>query len=166
MCEPTGRPAEESPSVLLKDTVISKRPAGSSPCWGGGGAGTSPSTNTLPTSREFGSVLPPEDETVFQPHFPVSLILFAISFALVCGVEVGLALRVHVCVCVWRGRGGQSVLAFRFSSVHIYTKSPGLGFPSLLAVRRPRAAAVTDFSLKTDPAREHNLEERVALSGT
>lgn len=105
---------------------------GSSPCWGGGGAGTSPSTNTLPTSREFGSVLPPEDETVFQPHFPVSLILFAISFALVCGVEVGLALRVHVCVCVaGEGRAvGVSLSVQQCSHLHEIpwsriSKSPG-----------------------------------------
>ena len=61
---------------------------------------------------------------------------------------------VCVCVCEGQGRGGQSVLAFQFSSVHIYIKSPCLGFPNLLAARRPCSATVTDFSLKKDTARE------------
>lgn len=51
------------------------------------------------------------------------------------------------------GQGGQLVLAFQFSSIHIYTKSPCLRFPNL-AVRQPYLATVTDFSLKKDTARK------------
>lgn len=48
-----------------------------------------------------------------QPHFQESLILFAVSFALVGGgIEVGLVDCVCVCVCVCHRQQGQSVLAF------------------------------------------------------
>lgn len=90
MCKSTGKPVEKSPFVLLKDSYLREATLldqGAQHLLGKGySGGPLFSSNTSPAHQlQIGFCSTPKGQSKSsQPPFRVSLILFAISFALVC----------------------------------------------------------------------------------